>query len=57
MSKRRKLTEYPPTTGIRLDYSDRELAGAIQKKLGVRNLSEVVRMALRALAREQGVTA
>jgi antitoxin component of RelBE/YafQ-DinJ toxin-antitoxin module len=44
------------TKGIRLTSDDVKLLEAVQHKLGCRSVSEVVRMALRAMAREQGVT-
>jgi hypothetical protein len=44
------------TKGIRFTPDDVKLLEAVQLKLGCRSVSEVVRMALRAMAREQGVT-
>ena len=44
------------TKGVRFSSDDVRLLEAVQRKLGCRAVSEVVRMALRAMAREQGVT-
>jgi hypothetical protein len=44
------------TKGVRFLPDDVKLLEAVQHKLGCRSVSEVVRMALRAMAREQGVT-
>jgi len=44
------------TKGVRFSSDDVALLEAVQRKLGCRSVSEVVRMALRSMAREQGVT-
>ncbi|MGC4063142.1 MAG: ribbon-helix-helix protein, CopG family [Polyangiaceae bacterium] len=44
------------TKGVRLSSEDVRLLEAIKRKLGCRSVSEVVRMGLRSIAREQGVT-
>jgi hypothetical protein len=51
------VKQQSPTVGVRFSTEDYRLAAALQKKLGVKALSEVVRMALRALATKEGVTA
>ena len=45
-----------PTTGIRFTDDDRRLIKALRKKLGV-ELSQLLRLALRALATKEGVAA
>jgi hypothetical protein len=44
------------TKGVRFTSDDMKLLEAVQCKLGCRSVSEVVRMGLRSIAREQGVT-
>ena len=44
------------TKGVRFSPDDVKLLEAVQRKLGCRSVSEVVRMGLRSIAREQGVT-
>lgn len=46
-----------PTQNMRLTTEDRALIIALQKKLGVQAISEIVRMGLRALATKENVTA
>jgi len=43
------------TTAVRLTEEDRQILEAVRRKMGVRSGSEVFRIALRALAREQSV--
>lgn len=52
-----KQKQHPQSVGVRFDPADYKLIAALQRKLGVKNLSEVVRMGLRALATKEGVTA
>lgn len=40
--------------GVRLDAEDRKIIDALKKRLGVSSDSQIFRMGLRALAREQG---
>ena len=51
------MSKKSPPQGIRLTPEDRKVIVALQKKLGVQAVSEIVRMGLRALATKEGVTA
>lgn len=42
-------------SGVRLDADDRKIIDALKKRLGVSTDSQIFRMGLRALAREQKV--
>jgi hypothetical protein len=42
--------------GVRFSPEDRKILVALRKKLGVQSVSEILRMALRALATKEGVT-
>jgi hypothetical protein len=42
--------------GIRFTDQDRKVVTALRDKLGVKNISDLIRMALRALATKEGVT-
>ena len=41
------------TKAVKLNESDQAVVAAVQRKLGLRSVSEVLRVGLRALAREQ----
>lgn len=41
------------TKAVKLTESDLAVVAAVQRKLGLRSVAEVLRMGLRALAREQ----
>ena len=41
------------TKAVKLTETDLEVVAAVQRKLGLRSVAEVLRMGLRALAREQ----
>ena len=41
------------TVGVRVDAEDRKIIDALKKRLGVSTDSQIFRMGLRALAREQ----
>lgn len=43
------------TKAVRMNDADMAVVAAVQRKLGLRSVSEVLRMGLRALAREQGL--
>ena len=43
------------TKAVKLTESDLAVVSAVQRKLGLRSVAEVLRMGLRALAREQGL--
>jgi hypothetical protein len=45
-----------PTTGIRFTEDDRRLVKQLRKKLGV-ELTQIMRLALRALATKEGISA
>jgi hypothetical protein len=44
-----------PQTTIRWSTEDRKLITALQKKLGVQAISDLIRQSLRALATKEGV--
>lgn len=51
-----KQTKQPLRVAVRFTGEDQKLATALGKKLGV-SISSIVRLALRALATKEGVTA
>jgi hypothetical protein len=53
------MSKKPKTmaAGVRLDADDRKIIEALKKRLGVSSDSQIFRMGLRALAREQKVNA
>jgi len=48
------VTQRNPTTGVRLTDDDRKLVKVLKKKKGV-GLSQLIRLGLRALAKEEGI--
>jgi hypothetical protein len=52
MVRQKKAT----ASGVRFTADDQKLLEALQKKTGINAVSEVLRMALRALAEKQGVS-
>lgn len=49
-------TKKAVVAGVRFSPEDERIANALQKKLGIKALSELVRMALRTLATKEGIT-